>query len=777
MHHLPYTLFLSTLFFAPLALGSDETWSIALVEILVSLSILSYFFQIQRTKQPFLHVPGITPLLLLLLWIALQLIPLPPSLVAFLSPGTYQVYLPILERQDNGAWISLTVNQKATLLELLRISSYALFYICTVQLLSNNDTLTKTVKIIAWLTMGIAFLAIIQKFTSPHEIYWFKPIPKFSRPTGPWGYHNHYTGFMELVFPLVLALFFYYRPRFTYKQTLRKQMLSIFSTPDANLHFFLSFGIVLILLSVFVALSRGGNISISLGLFFFLLLLLGRKKTTPEKTLPLLILSSIVLTATLFAWTPLLTKYSTSIPGISGLLFDGRFLVWQDCIPLINDFLLTGSGFGTFNHIYPQYNTLPATATFVHAYNDYIELLTDGGLIGLSLMMCFVISVLKDGLKKLASRKERYSILLTIAGLTSLFSFLIHSGTDYNMHNGANGLYFFFLCGILVSAGNTRLHFRTRPTFLKPATTKIRFLFLSGIPFLLVVIFFQGGILQAKYLYRQTASIDLNPQAPSQRLQTMLTTIQKAHKKDPLEGLYSYHKGNLLSYLNQDTSAFNSFLQASKRDPLEGEYLQRLGLILATNAGDIASQLMAAGYARNHNNSDQLFMWVEWLLHHDKKQEALMVLQQGVKSLPDLSKKLPPLLLGSEFSREEISLILPEKTSAWIQIGTFADKLGQMDNAEYYRLHALDFLEQEEFVEPWYFIQIYHFYNKQNRTAEAMAILRKGIEWLPKYTNFHLYLGDYYQQQNIHYRAREEYEQALMLEPDNNIIQKLLEAL
>jgi len=776
MHSLPYNLFLSALLFAPLAFGSDETWSIAIIEILISLAIISYFFLRQHKDQPFLHVPGIVPLLLLLLWITLQLIPLPPSLVEFLSPGTYHAYAPLLGIQDDTSWFPITVNQKATLLEFLRISSYAFFYILTVQLLSSRDALIKTVKIIAWLAMAIAFLAIIQKFTSPHKIYWFRSMVPTSRPTGPWEYHNHYAGFMELAFPLVLALFFYYRPKFTYQQTLRKKIFSIFSAPDANFHFFLSFGVILILASVFTALSRGGNISISLGLIFFLLLL-HRKRKASGKIVPILTLASILLIATLFCWAPLLAKFTTSIAENRELLFDGRFSVWQNCIPLIKDFPLTGAGFGTFSHVYPQYNTLPSTASFAHAHNDYIELITDGGLVGLVLAGWFIVSVLGHGLKSLASRREPYSILLLIAGLTGIFSILIHSGTDFNMHNGANGLYFFFLCGIVISAGNTRLHFRTQPTFLKPETTKIRFLFLTGIPFFLIVISTQGGILQAKYLYRQTPLTDLSQQVPFPSVQAILTTVDKAHKKDPLEGLYFYNKGKLYSYLKQNDSAFNSFFQASRKDPLEGRYLQQLGLILSVDNKTIASQLMAAGYARNHNNSDQLFTWVEWLLHNDRTLEALSVLQQGVKDLPNLSNKLPPLLLGSKFSREEISLILPKRTSAWIKIGAFADKLGQSENAEYYRLHALDFLNQEEIIKPWYFTQIYQFYKKQDKAAEAMAILRKGIEWLPKNIMFHLYLGDYYQQQNIHYRAREEYEQALMLEPDNDIIQKRIEAL
>ncbi len=775
MRSISYALFLGTLFFAPLAFGSVETWSIALLEIFICLVTLSYLLVIRREKLNFYHVPGITPLLLLLLWMAFQLIPLPPGLVQIVAPGIHQVYNPILELQDNSQWIPLTINQKATLLEFLRISSYALFYILTVQLLSQSRRLTQTVRIIAWLAMGIAFLAVIQKFTSPHDIYWFRPTPKNAGTVGPWVYHNHYAGFMELVFPLVLALFFYYRPKLSSSLSLRARIASVFTTPGANFHFFLGFGVVLILASVFIALSRGGTISICLGLFFFLLLQ-SRKSKSTGKTLPLFILGSLLLAITWLGWPPILNKFNQSFSETGGLS-NGRILIWQDCVPLIKNFFFTGSGFGTFINIFPQYNTIPNSFIFDHAHNDYIELITDGGLIGFTLAACFVITIMRHGFRRLRQRRDKYSILLNIAGLTAIFSILLHSVTDFNMHNGANGLYFFFLCGIVISAGNTRLHYRNNPTLLKPAIAATKFLPLIAIPLLIATISFQGGILKAKNLYKKTSAIYLNPRLPTSTLNTLLTTMNKAIQADPMEGLYSYYKGNILSYMEDNEKAFSSYLQASLKDPQKGAYLQRIGLLLAATDNSKASKFMAEGYARSQNKTKLIFIWVKWLMDQNRIPEATKVLQQAMERFPKLSKKLPALLLQDQLSKEEIKTILPPKASAWIQIGNFAEKMGKTEDVEYYRLHALDFLEQEKTINPWYFNQIYWFYKRQKRTEEAVAILRKGIEYLPNYAPFHLYLGDYYKQQNIIYRAKEEYRQVLILEPGNEKIRQRLQSL
>ncbi len=420
---------------------------------------------------------------------------------------------------------------------------------------------------------------------------------------------------------------------------------------------------------------------------------------------------------------------------------------------------------------------MPGSSIFDHAHNDYIELLTDGGLIGFILAAWFVISILIHGFRQLGNRRDPYSLLLIIAGLAAIFSLLIHSITDFNMHNGANGLYFFFLCGILVSAGNTRLQYRTQPTLLTSASRGWQWAPLAALPLLLFTIIFQGGILAAGNLYQQVSRIYVNPQLSEQILQRLLTTVNEAIRLDPLEALYPYYKANLLFILQQTEPAFNNYLLAAYKDPQEGAYLQRLGLLLTTTDSDKASLLMATGYARTRNKKQLIFIWAEWLLRHNRKQEAQVALQQGLAQFPRMARNLLPLLTSSQFNREEIETILPRKVTPWIEFGKFKEDLGQMEDAEYYRRRALDFINMEETIKPEYFLQLYSFYQKQKQTDKAIAVLRQGIERLPGHAPFHLYLGDYYKQQNIPYRAKEEYEQARILEPANESILKRLKAL
>jgi len=768
-----YTLFIATLVFAPLAFGSVETWSIGVVEILVFLTTLTYLLEIRHKSTSFLKAPGILPLFLLLVFMWTQLIPLPPSVVKLIAPGVYQAYAPILNLHETNHWIPLTVNQKSTLLETLRITSYAFFYILTVQLLSRKELLLKTVQIIAGLATAIAFIAILQKFTSPDLIYWFRSAP--SSPVGPWVYRNHYAGFMELLFPLVLALFFYYRPKFTTQQSFRSKAVSILSSPGSNIQFFLGFSVILILASIFIGLSRGGIISANLALFFFLILL-ANKSTNSGKTLPLIIFGCVLLTVSWFGWDPILARFNASTTE-TGVLLEGRFPLWQNCVPLIKDFLLSGSGFGTFIHVFPQYNTLPTSVIFDHAHNDYIELITDGGLIGFFLAAWFVIAIIYNGIKKLSIRREPYSILIIIGGLTGIFSILLHSIVDFNMHNGANGLYFFFICGVLISAGNTRTHFRNRPTLLKTAPPIWKLSCLTALPLLLLVLNTQGGILKAKQHYKQASKIYINPQLSKKILQDQLTIIDKAINFDPLEGLYSSYKGNLLTYLQQSDSALKNYLKAAHKDPLEGAYLQRIGLLLPPEKKEQASMLMAEGYKRGLNKEQLVFVLAEWYLEQNERKKAFFVLQQGAEQFPSIAKQLPQFFLFYQFSREEIIAILPPKTSTWIALGKFLEKAGQIENSEYYRRHALDFLEQEENIQHGYIMQLYHFYRRHKRTDEAIATLHLGIKWLPDYAPFHIYLGDYYRQQQIPYRAKEEYEQAFMLTPGDESIKKRLESL
>lgn len=773
--NIPFLLFLGTLFFAPLAFGTVEVWSLATVELLVGSTAILYFFQIRKKIEAVFKIPGLLPLGLLIGWMFFQLIPLPPSIVQIIAPAVYRIYEPILSVGSSTHWIPLTVMQKATALELVRISCYGLFYILTVQLLSNSGRLTKTVRWVVWLAIAIAFLAIIQKFTSPDKIYWFRATPERAGTVGPWVYHNHFAGFMEMLCPLALALFFYYRPTVNYSETLRARVAAIFTEPSTNLHFFLGFGVLLILSSVLISLSRGGVISMSLSLLLFFFLL-SRKKTN-SGFLFVLLFCGLLLALSWFGWEPLVSKFNRAFAETGGIK-DARLMIWKDAGGIIRDFLFTGSGFGTFVDVYPQYRTVAGSLVADHAHNDYIELLTDGGLIGFVLAAWFVLTVIVHGWRKIALRRDLYAILLGIGALTGIVSILLHSVTDFNMHNGANGLYFFFLCGLLISAGNTRLHFRTRPTLLKPAGGHRKYLLpVAGLLLFSMVLLLHGGGFLAASSYDKISSIYLNRHLSEEKLQQVRRAVIKANTYDPLEGLYPATLGSVEYYLQQADRALFQYSSAARLDPMNGIYLQNIGLFLADTSPEQSKILLADAYARALHRDKLVLTWAGWLLQTGERQEAVAVMRKGAGDYLNLVSSYFSLFTGYSFSREEIADILPESTASWIRVGKFMEKRGDLIESGYYRSHALEYLDREKIIKPWYFGQLYGFYRRLNQEDKAIAVLRQAIERLPNYAPFHVYLGNYYKKEGIDYRAREEYEQALLLEPGNEKVGNKLKQL
>ena len=115
-----------------------------------------------------------------------------------------------------------------------------------------------------------------------------------------------------------------------------------------------------------------------------------------------------------------------------------------------------GGGFGTFVDLYPSYKTLTTNLVFDIAHNDYLELAANGGLIGFILAAWFCATVLLHGWRKVLVRRDRLAVLVGIGAIVSICALLMHSVVDFNLQNGAVGLYFFFVCGLLVAVVNHR---------------------------------------------------------------------------------------------------------------------------------------------------------------------------------------------------------------------------------------------------------------------------------------------------------------------------------
>lgn len=771
MQLLSYGLFLFVLVFCPLAFGTVENWSRLVLVAATSASFLLLSISLFINKETFFKIPGSIPLLLLPAWMLLQLLPLPVSVIRIISPATFSIYSPLLQLNPSQNWLHLTVDPKATLQMFFTFASYAVFYFLTVYHLRSGTRLKQTVMIVTTLGSIIGVEAILQKLTSPDAIYWFRSTPSGS-PVGPWVYSNHFAGFMEMLFPLVIALFLFYRPQVQYEISLKNKFIAAFTMPGANRYLLLGSAAILMAVSILFSLSRGGIITLSIAFLFFILF--SAQATRDKRTKWAIFLTiSTVLMVTWIGWQPIMDKFG-NMWGENGLNTSGRLPVLLDSIQTFKRYPLFGTGFGTFIDTYPAVRTVGGENIFDHAHNDYIELLTDGGIVGFALCGWFVLSILISSMRTVNRRRERYAILITSGALTGLVALLFHSFVDFQMYNGANALYFFFLCGLAVSGANTRYQYRTRPTLLEPGHS-LALIF----PSLLALIILLAA---TNYNYRQYAakqktepvqSIFLNHNIPSIRLKEIHSLYSQAAHLNPLEAEYRSRLGQVSQLLDRKNQAQDDFFHACMLQPMSGFYLQQLGLSRNSKLTNLNEQIIALGIEREPLIIERYLTYTEWLIAKKRETDALKIIDQAFRRVPEKALNIAGYLFTKQFSRSEIEAVLTPLPSTWFALGKTMERRKQLEEAEFYYLKTINDLDQGEIL-PAYFSSLHALYLRQGEKDKAVAILRKAIDHFPGHAPFRVQLGDYYRQEGIPYRAIEEYQQAVNLDPQYRAARKKL---
>jgi O-antigen ligase len=774
-----FLFFLLTLFFAPLAFGTTESWSIFTLELLIALSCLFFLQPFSREKKIYYHVPGLLPLLLLLAWMFLQSIPLPIFIVRSFAPNIFHTYQLILDASGlTGAvspdhWIPLTINRQASLFEALRLSSYACFYILTVQLLTSSKKLLLTVKAVCWLALCIAFIAVLQRMTAPDTLFWFRQLAGGKTAFGPWVYKNHYAGFMVMLCPLLLSQFILHRPSKEHFNTVKERILSFFADNDAAAHLMLGFGTIVLLVSVMLTQSRGGILSITCAIFLFFMLFF-RFQGRVEKLPLFVIVTGVLVIVGWYSWNPILERFAGIIDGATGRIKDDRLLIWADSLQILADFPITGTGLGTFVDIFPRYKTIPDSLLYEHAHNDFLELLTDGGVLTAVLALWFISVIVITGYRNIWLRRDKSAVILAIGVLSGLAGIFVFSMFDFNLHNGANGLYCAFFCGLLVSAGNTRRYYQTSPTLLVSfqSTYKAQALIALGVTFFLcLILFIQGKKMMAEGYYQQAKFVASMPDLESSvRREKMVRLLEKAHTTDPLTGLYAYALANIrrIERKNDEALVFSS--QAVLQQPMHFAYLQQLGRLLASVNRVQAQQLMETGYRRGQQKNLAFRAWAEFELSRYPRKKRLEKLQKELKDNTRLRPVMYPLLIKYQLDQEGINAVLPERTADWFAFWRQVQKEQKTEQYAFVLGRSLDFIEKDSKLEPYYFNEVARYYRLKNMEKKEESVLLLGAQYLPDYAPFHIQLADIYLKRGEKKKAAEQFNQALLLDPKNKVI-------
>lgn len=766
------------LFLTPLFFGTVEFWSLAIMEALcVSLFFLWVFRTLKtKTNVSFIEPPLLVPVGLLLGLSIIQIVPVPPSFLKVLSPETYRVYSENLSHAGALPWRTLSLYPHATLLEIVRLIAYVCIFFLTVQILKDRQTIARMTGVILISGTGSALLGIFQMILWNGKLLWFRELSHGGTPFGPYVNRNHFAGLMEMLIPVCVGVLVHLFPVITNKHDIKSTVSDFFAHRRTNNALLVSAAVVIMVTALFLSLSRGGIIGLSLSMLLFGVMLSVRNSTRKKGRTIIALFLIILFSVGWFGWKPVIARFEKI--GREGSS-EYRIQNWKDSLKIVKAFPLFGTGLGTYEHVYPRYKTVPTQERWEHAHNDYIEGAVELGASGSLVALCIIISFYRTMFRILGKRKSLYSRLLGIGGMAGVTGILSHSFVDFNLHVGANGLYFWFLMGFAVAVSHARVNDDTGGTLLRVREIGIPLhmrrplitvcaaicILISAIPFL------SGGA-EIYYFMAKGAPKGMSELASKDAM------VEKARILSPLDARLPFAEGTIDYFLGRKMEAIRNYGTAVALNPVNGEYLQMLG-IAYDNAGRNDSAAKYMGLAVTY---DPTSAWLRknyslWLFSKGEKEAAIREMGEAIALDPHNTRKYLTALVLSRLSPEEIRGVIPENSSALLIYGRYREETGETEEALDTYIEALSVMKREGVMRTEVYHRIAAIYEKKGLSERALAFYEEGVKNSPSDAGLRKNLAKLYEKLDIPHRAKEEYERVLALHPSDEYAQKRLKEL
>src|SRR5690606_31784555 len=102
---------------------------------------------------------------------------------------------------------------------------------------------------------------------------------------------------------------------------------------------------------------------------------------------------------------------------------------------------------------FPKYDTWPGRFRLEQAHNDYLQMLTDGGIIGLALVGIFIFLFARISLKNISNSTDAVHRSFVIGAFAGCLGIMIHSFFDFPLRTNSNIFFFALLAVIAILPG------------------------------------------------------------------------------------------------------------------------------------------------------------------------------------------------------------------------------------------------------------------------------------------------------------------------------------
>ncbi|MFB3855255.1 MAG: O-antigen ligase family protein [Vicinamibacterales bacterium] len=460
---------LALLVWGVLAFGAVYPWAYTPLLAGCAAVGLAAIVQNRRLGQPDDYPLLTRAWLLLSAAVVLQIIPLPPRVLAALSPAapafleSYDLgYLAAgLPQADTVApantvslfrasWHALSISPSSTAVGLLFLAVLGLFLLGLTHAFSRGG-LSRLVRGVIVLASVVAFVGIAQLSIIGDEAYTgmkiygvWQPENLLVTPFGPFVNKNHFAGWMLMALPLALGYMcsMLEDARLLRARSLRDRVLW-FSTPQGGQLLLVGLASVLMAFSLLMTRSRSGLISLAVAM-----VVAGGAAVRAFRgglARATVVTALVVLFVVPMLWLGPDVALGRLLGGQEGYL-KTRLDAWQSALRILADFPLAGTGLNTFGVATVLYQVGGGGLHFAQAHNDYLQVAAEGGLLVGVPALLFVAAVAMSIARRVrCGEDDPASRWLRTGAIAGIIGMLVQSLVEFSLQMPGNAVLFVVL--------------------------------------------------------------------------------------------------------------------------------------------------------------------------------------------------------------------------------------------------------------------------------------------------------------------------------------------
>lgn len=352
---------------------------------------------------------------------------------------------------------SLSLDPYSTRFVMMQLAALLVYFAAALTFIDSPRRLRTVVRTLIIFGFLLAVFGMIQFFVSPDKIYGLRET-KQSLAFGPFINRHHFAGAMEMALALPLGL-----------------LLS--GAIERERYIIYAFAAGLMGIAIILTNSRGGMLSLVLEIMFIVMVsgavrARSRRRSSREqgqdggrgegrrsrlRSIALRAAAGFALVMVLFtgvlffggeeALNRLVGSVNSEDPTT------GRVHFWRGTIGIIRDNPLTGTGLGSFSVAYSRYDTGGGRLyRLEQAHNDYLQTLSDAGLVGAALGLFFIVMLFRMSFQRMQS-DDPFRRGVALGALGGCFAVLVHSFFDFPLHTTSNALLFLVLAALATLNG------------------------------------------------------------------------------------------------------------------------------------------------------------------------------------------------------------------------------------------------------------------------------------------------------------------------------------